>query len=218
MMEQINGTQEQNKSWLAGKLGYVFLFLGAILTGVLIVMVVGPQIRPYQFKGSKIDPPAPAADFSLVNQHGEIYTLGEARGKVVLLFFGYTHCPDICPTTLAEFKQVREELGERAEEVDFLFITIDPERDTSERLAQYMPVFGDWLHGLTGTMDDLQPVYQKYGVVRNKVESDSAAGYLMEHSTRTYVIDRNGRIRATYLFGTTTDSMVQDTLYLLREG
>lgn len=219
-MEQLNGVSEKEDkaNWLGGKFGYVLLFLAAIVTGVLIVMVVGPQLRPYQFMGSKIDPPAPAGDFSLTDQHGDTYSLAAAQGKVVLVFFGYTHCPDVCPTTLAEFKQVHEKLGERAEQVDFVFVTIDPERDTSERLAQYLPVFGDWVYGLTGTMDELQPVYQKFGVVRNKVESGSAAGYLMEHSTRTYLIDRGGNIRATYLFGTTPDSMLQDTLYLLKES
>lgn len=217
MMDQITGTEEK-KAWFSGKFSYVLLFLAAILAGVLIVLLAGSRLRPYQFKGSKIDPPAPAGEIALTDQHGEEYVLSEARGKVVLVFFGYTHCPDVCPTTLAEFKRVHEMLGERVDEVDFLFVTIDPERDTAARLAEYLPVFGDWVHGLTGSEGELEPVWKRYGVIRNKVESDSAAGYLMEHSTRTYAIDGNGNIRATYLFGTTPESLLQDTLYLLGEG
>lgn len=197
---------------------YVFLFGGAVLAGLILTISGVLLVKPYQFSGSKFDPPSAAPDFTLTDQNGNPYHLADQAGKVVLVFFGYTNCPDICPTTLAEFKQVREKLGEQAEDVEFVFVTIDPERDTSERLAKYLPVFGDGIIGLTGSVEDLEPVWKGYGVIRNKVESDSAAGYLMEHSTRTYGIDRNGNLRVTYLFGTTTESILRDTEYLLREG
>lgn len=196
---------------------YILLFLGAVIAGAVLILVMGLVARPYQFLGSKIDPPLPAPDFSLTDQAGNAYHLAEHRGHVVLVFFGYTNCPDVCPTTLAEFKQVREQLGEEAEQVEFLFVTIDPERDTAERLAAYLPTFGAGIRGLTGTEAELETVWKAYNVYRNKVESDSAAGYLMEHSTRTYAIDRNGDIRVTYLFGTEPGSILRDTKYLLVE-
>ncbi len=197
---------------------YVLLFGGAALVGLILIVGGVFLTRPYQFMGSKIDPPAAAADFTLTDQNGQPYHLSDQAGKVVLIFFGYTNCPDICPTTLAEFKQVREQLGEQASEVEFVFVTIDPERDTSERLAGYLPVFGDGITGLTGSLEEMEGVWKDYYVFRNKVETDSAAGYLMEHSTRTYAIDRNGDLRVTYLFGTTPESILRDTRYLLSEG
>jgi len=196
---------------------YLFLFLGAVFIGVVLVVGTALLARPYQFLGSKIDPPLPASDFTLTDQNGNPYHLADYQGKIVLVFFGYTNCPDVCPTTLAEFKQVREMLGEDADQVEFLFVTVDPERDTAERLAAYLPTFGEGIRGLTGTPEELEPVWKDYGVYWKKVESDSAAGYLMEHSTRTYAIDRSGNIRVTYLFGTQPGSILRDTQYLLSE-
>lgn len=196
---------------------YILLFLGAVIAGLLLILGAGVMARPYQFMGSKIDPPLPAPDFTLTDQSGSPYHLAEHRGNVVLVFFGYTNCPDVCPTTLAEFKQVHESLGEQAGQVEFLFVTVDPERDTVERLAAYLPTFGAGIRGLTGTSADLEPVWKGYNIYVNKVESDSAAGYLMEHSTRTYAIDREGNIRVTYLFGTEPGSILRDTQYLLGE-
>jgi protein SCO1 len=219
-----NQSQVQEKTGSPGKgrysvlRTYRWLFIASIILGLMVVILAGVFARPYVFMGSKIDPPAPVLDFSLVDQNGDIFKLREQRGKVVLIFFGYTNCPDICPTTLAEFKLIREKLKEKAKDVEFVFITIDPERDTKERLAAYLPVFGDGILGLTGSNTDLQPIWDEFGVVRQKVNSNSAVGYLMEHSTRTYGIDKNGNIRVTYFFGTAVDSIVQDIQYLLGEG
>ena len=134
-----------------------------------------------------------------------------------MIFFGYTNCPDICPTTLADFKQIYEKLGERADDVVFLFVTIDPERDTPDRLAKYLPVFGEGIIGLSGSEDELTPVWKDFGVYRSKVDSDSAAGYLMDHSTRVYGLDKDGNIRVTYPFGSPLDSYIKDVNYLLNE-
>jgi protein SCO1 len=214
--ETVDGTSPREKN--GNQRLYIILFGGAVLVGMILVFSGVFLVKPYQFNGSKFDPPSAAPDFTLTDQNGNPYHLAERAGKVVLIFFGYTNCPDICPTTLAEFKQVHELLGEQADQVDFIFVTIDPERDSVDRLANYLPVFGDGITGLTGSYEELEPVWKGYGVIRNQVESDSAAGYLMEHSTRTYGIDRNGNLRVTYLFGTTPESILRDTQYLLSEG
>lgn len=191
-------------------------FFLSILAGLAVFLVANRISTPYVFKGSIIDPPIEAPDFELVTYDGETYRLNDQKGKLVLIFFGYTNCPDVCPTTLAEYKQIRMLLGDRADNVEFLFITIDPERDTQERLKAYISSFDDSVLGLTGDIDVLEGVWKSYFVYRQKQDVGSAAGYLMDHSTRTYIIDRDGLLRATYLFGTEPGSIFQDVEYLLR--
>lgn len=215
MAEESAVTQKPSKTYLGKK--NLLLFLGAVLAGFILVIAIGISAQPYRFKGSKINPPALANDFSLIDQYGNEFHLAENRGKVILIFFGYTNCPDICPTTLADFKQIYEKLGERADDVVFLFVTIDPERDTPDRLAKYLPVFGEGIIGLSGSEDELTPVWKDFGVYRSKVDSDSAAGYLMDHSTRVYGLDKDGNIRVTYPFGSPLDSYIKDVNYLLNE-
>jgi protein SCO1/2 len=208
----------QEKRILGLSRSTVLLFLGMVALGFLIVVGSTVFAKPYQFMGSKIDPAAPASDFTLTDQNGQPYTLSDQKGKVVLIFFGYSNCPDVCPTTLAEFKNIREQLGDQANKVELVFITVDPERDTTQRLAAFLPTFGEGIVGLTGSEQDLDPVWKAYGVYRSKVDTGSAAGYAMEHSTRVYGIDSDGNLRVTYLFGTTPGSILKDTLHLLDEA
>jgi protein SCO1/2 len=186
--------------------------------GAILGLALFRPESAHTFQGSTIDPPTPAANFSLTSHNGEVYRLEDQRGKVLLLFFGYTNCPDVCPTTLAEFSQIRQKLGERAGEVEFLFLTVDPKRDTVQRLKDYLPVFGGGITGLTGNQSEMEAVWQAYGVFRAEVDGDSPAGYLMDHSSRVYAIDRQGRIRVTYMFASTPEAMYQDILYLLDEN
>jgi protein SCO1/2 len=208
----------QEKKFFGLSSSTILLFVGMVILGFLIVVGSTVFAKPYQFMGSKIDPAAPAPDFTLTDQNGQPYTLSDQKGKVVLIFFGYTNCPDVCPTTLAEFKNLREQLGDQADRVEFVFITVDPERDTPQRMAAYLPTFGEGILGLSGSEDELTPVWKAYGVYRNKVDSGSAAGYAMEHSSRTYGIDADGNLRVTYLFGTTPGSILKDALHLLDES
>ena len=171
----------------------------------------------YDYQGSMIDPPVPAVDFSLTQQDGSSFTLNQQQGKVVLIFFGYANCPDVCPTTLADFKRVHEALGDQASDVEFVFITVDPERDTPEIIADYVAAFNPDFVGLSGTEEELQPVWDAYYVVRNKVESDSALGYLMEHSARVMVIDKQGMLRMTFPFGMAAEAITEDVQHLLAE-
>ncbi len=113
------------------------LYLGVGILIGLGLLLVGWQIsnRPYKFKGSLIEPPIPAADFELTDHKEETFRLSDQAGKVVLIFFGYTNCPDVCPITLSEYKKIIESLGEQADQVRFAFITVDPERDDVTRLT-----------------------------------------------------------------------------------
>lgn len=197
---------------------YGILGLGVVIG--LALMLVSWQVLEgnYTYQGSLIDPPIPAADFTLTDQHGETFRLSDQRGKVVLIFFGYTHCPDVCPVTLSEYRQVKRQLGDQAEDIVFVFITVDPERDTPERLLAHLANFDPEFIGLTGEPADLERVWDAYGVYQEKVDTGSAGGYLVDHTARTYAIDRQGNWRLTYPFGMEVEKQVADVRHLLREG
>ena len=139
-------------------------------------------------------------NFTLTSHHGDgaKISLQDYRGKVVLLTFGYTHCPDICPMTLTRLQQVIKLLERRHDEIQALFVTFDPERDTPEHLKTYMAHFGPKFMGLTGAEADIAKVSRQYGVSYRKQESKSAAGYLFAHTDYVFVIDRQGDLRRRY--------------------
>ena len=163
-----------------------WLYLGAgVLLGLVIVL--GGWLfydRNYTYTGSLIDPPAKAADFTLQDQNDNPFRLSDQHGKTLLVFFGYTHCADICPVTLTRFKEIKRLLGEQANGVEFVFITVDPERDSSAQIKSYLGQFDPGFIGLTGSQDALQDVWQKYGVYREKVPTGNGSDYEMDHSTR----------------------------------
>lgn len=170
-----------------------------------------------EFAGQVIDPTPPVMDFTLRSSAGSDFRLSQQRGKVVLLSFGYTFCPDVCPTTLVELSQVRTRLKEAAKRVQVVFITLDPERDTPERLAIYAKAFDPTFIGLTGSEEQLAQVRQMYGVIAEKqVVNGTAAAYLIAHSAYTHVIDREGRLRLQFPFGMSVEEMADDILQLLR--
>ncbi|MBT3391109.1 MAG: SCO family protein [Chloroflexi bacterium] len=189
-----------------------------LLVGIVLV-AIGAFVfkQPYTYQGSLIDPPAPTSDFTLKANGGTTFQLSEQHGKIVLLFFGYTRCPDVCPTTLYDFKQIKASLGEQADEIRFVFITVDPERDTIDLLGQFVTAFDSDFIALSGELDELQPVYAAYGVYRQKNDVGSAAGYLMDHTARVYVIDPNGNLRLTFPFGMAPEAMTEDIIHLLKE-
>ncbi len=193
---------------------------GAGLLALLLLVIAVTQLlaQPYTFRGSLIDPPMPSTDFVLEDQHGADFRLSAQQGKVVVMAFGYTSCPDVCPTTLADFKRVQMLLGDQAEQVQFVFITVDPERDTPERLDQYMTAFDPTFRGLHGDMRALEHVWESYGVYHEKQEVGSAAGYLVDHTSRIYVVDAQGNLRLTFPFGATTEDMAQDIRHLAEEA
>lgn len=195
-----------------------YLILGiAVLVGLVAAVATQVWEEPYTFKGSLIEPPIKADDFNLNDQHGHPFRLSDQRGEVVLIFFGYTHCPDVCPVTLADFSQIKEQLGEEAKRVNFLFVTVDPERDTPERIAKHLANFDTDFVGLTGDAEELAQVWGAYGVYAEKANAGSASGYLVDHSARVYAIDVNGNLRLTYAFGTESRAMAQDVVHLLEE-
>jgi protein SCO1/2 len=194
----------------------ILLLILGLLLGIALTLSVGFLARPYTYRGSLIDPPIQAADFELTNQEGQPFRLSELRGKVVVLFFGYTNCPDVCPVTLTEFKRLRANLGERADQVSFVYITVDPERDTPERMKAQVADYDPAIHALTGAREELLPVWKAFGIYQEKVEADTAADYLVDHTSRVYVIDAGGNWRLTFPFGMETKAMLDDIRQVLK--
>lgn len=154
-------------------------------------------------------------DFSLTDHNGHARTLADFRGKVVTVFFGFTHCPDVCPTTLAEMAQVMRELGPDAEKVQVLFITVDPERDTPEVLRQYVPAFHPSFLGLYGDADATARTAKEFKVFYQK-QPLPGGGYSVDHSAGTYIYDRQGRLRLYASYGSGAAKLLHDIRILLQ--
>jgi len=176
--------------------------------------------QPATLRGTTYAEPYPSAsDFTLTRADGTSFRFSEMRGRTILLFFGYTSCPDVCPTTLAELNQAMKQLGEKdADKVQVLFVTVDPGRDTPEKTQEYVNHFNSNFIGLSGTEDELTPVWNDYGVYREIVEETSALGYLVNHTARVTLVDANGNMRISFNFDTPVDDIVHDLKLILKEG
>jgi protein SCO1/2 len=183
---------------------------------VALTAVLLSACQPYRFKGTEYLDPQPAPDFELTRADGGELKLSHQRGRVVMLFFGFTACPDVCPATLGDARRLLEELGEDADRTEYLFVTVDPERDTPEILRKYVSIFDPAIIGLTGSADELAQVWRDYGIFVEKVALDgSAQDYTVTHTARVFVIDADGRLRLSYSFGTPYEDILADIRALL---
>lgn len=151
----------------------------------------------------------------LTDHTGKPRSLDDFKGKVVALFFGYTHCPDVCPTTLNDMKQSKKLLGAKAEELQVLFVTLDPERDTQAILAQFVPAFDPSFVGLYGTKEQTATVLKDFKIFAAKVENKGRSGYTIDHSAGLYVFDKTGKIRLYVDYGTKPEMIASDIQKLL---
>ncbi len=172
-------------------------------------------LRPHTFHGTVIQSPEPAPDFTLTAASGPV-TLSNFRGKVVLLYFGYTFCPDVCPTTLANAGRALRLLGDQADEVQLIMVSVDPERDTPEKLEEYVKHFDPSFIGVTGTPEEVARVAALYGIYYEKSEESVATGYLVNHTATLMVVDREGRLKLVFPFGVTAEEIADDLHYILR--
>jgi protein SCO1 len=168
--------------------------------------------------GVLLDDAAPAPQFTLTSHEGEPFSLAELDGKITAIFFGYTGCPDICPMTLGYMAQATEALGEDADQVEYLLITVDPEQDDAERLAQYISRIDAPLTALTGTEAELEPVWDDYDIVVEQRERDDG-GYFVDHSAQVWLIDQHGDLVMFMPMGADGDDLTGALRWLLdREG
>jgi len=159
-----------------------------------------------------------AKGFALKDADGKERTLADFKGKVVVMFFGFAQCPDVCPTTMAEMTQVKQQLGKDADKLAVLFVTVDPARDTPEVMKAYMGAFDPGFVALIPTPEQLAVVAKDYKIYYKKVEGKTPTSYSMEHSAASYVYDTQGRLRLFSRYGTGVAPMLADVQALLRQG
>lgn len=188
--------------------------LGAALASGLLA-ACGDKSAP-AFSGIDITGADYATGFSLTDHNGQRRTLGDFQGKLVVVFFGFTQCPDVCPTTMAEMAQARQLLGPDADKLQGLFISIDPERDTPEVMKQYMASFDPSFLALYGAPGELEALAKSYKLYFKKVEGPTPTSYTMDHSAGSYVYDTQGRIRLYHRYGTGAQALAGDLKLLLK--
>jgi protein SCO1/2 len=192
-----------------------------LLKSVLLVLLLGflsackPNETKNQFVATNITGADFAQSFNLTDHTGKPRTLVDFKGKAVALFFGYTHCPDVCPTTMADLKQAMKLLGSRADEVQVLFVTLDPARDTQELLAQFVPSFDKRFIGLRGTEEETAATAEVFKVYSKKVEAQGKGGYTIDHSAGTYIFDKLGKIRLYVDYGEKPSEIASDIKQIL---
>lgn len=174
------------------------------------------SIQSDVFIGNVINPPVLLQDFEMPSSTGENLHLTDLRGSWLVIFFGYLHCPDFCPLTLVEYERVKRFLGNDAEQVKFVYISVDGARDTPDAMRRYLSNFDDEFIGLTGddqTLTRIQPDYGFYYLRR--LEGGNQAVYTVDHSTKTYIVDPTGYLVATIDYGTPTRDMTRALLWYL---
>jgi protein SCO1/2 len=181
-----------------------------LVAGALATCAVAPRFTGITLPGQ------PAWDFTLTDQHGAPFHLAAQRGRVVVLFFGYTHCPDVCPATMAQLARAYRTLtpAERAR-VTVAFVTIDPVRDTRAVLTRWVALFEPHFVALTGSAGELIPVYYAYHVDHTRIPASSGTGYLLEHTSAIFLIDPDGRLRVLHGWQDTAGAIAADVRALL---
>lgn len=174
-----------------------------------------PEPPPPAFQAADITGAEFARDFRLTDHNGQVRTLKDFRGKVVAIFFGYTHCPDVCPTTLSDFAAALKLLGPQADRVQVIFVTVDPERDTQEVLRAFVPAFNPSFLGMVADGETLRQLAKEYRLVYQKTAVKSADDYLIDHSAGTYVYDTRGNLRLRMPYGSSPEAIAQDLNTLL---
>ncbi len=185
----------------------------ATLLACMLPVAASHAAEPETLKAGVFNPAREAPDFSVRGSDGTPLTLSRYRGKVVVLGFGYTHCPNVCPVTLAVLAQAHRKLGPLAAQVQVIYLTVDPERDDAARLKQYLAAFDPSFVGGTGTSAQMAAVRASYGVTAQK--AGDGADYGIAHSSFVYLITRDGRLRALMPFGHKAEDYVHDISMML---
>jgi protein SCO1/2 len=183
---------------------------------VLVALTSGCNRSGEQFQTTDVTGASFGRTLELTDHTGKRRTLGDFKGKVVTVFFGFTHCPDACPTTMVELANVARELGADAERFQVLFVTVDPERDTREVLAQYVPAFNPSFLGLSGTAEETARVAKEFKIYIQK-QPVKEGGYTVDHSAGTYIFDREGRLRLFAQYGAGGPALLHDVRILLKQ-
>jgi protein SCO1 len=182
----------------------------------LFVVISGCSEQQAQFKAVDITGADYAQKFSLPDQFGNVRTMADFKGKVVVVFFGFTQCPDVCPTAMADLVDVKKQLGKDADKLQGIFITVDPERDTPALLTAYLGNFDPTFLALRGSAEQTAEVAKHFKVHYKKVEGKTPGSYTMDHSAGSYVLDPQGRIRLYTRYGSGAQALADDIKLLLK--
>ena len=180
---------------MTARTSHILLVFSAFLAGLVIFL--GVILFTTHYQGTALGPSAIGGPFNLIDENGKPITDQDMKGRPFLVFFGYRHCPDICPTTLFEMSEVMRALGKDADRIGALFITVDPERDTPEGMKDYLSSFDPHLHGATGDAKAIDAVEKAYRVYAKKVPTDKG-DYSMDHTALVYLMDKQGRFVAPF--------------------
>lgn len=191
----------------------VIISIAAVIAGLAAGFYF---FRPHTFHGTVIQSPEPSYDFTLTGANGDV-SLSDFRGKLVLIYFGYTFCPDICPATLANVGQALNQIGTKAEDVQLIMVSLDPERDTPEKLAEFVGHFHPSFIGITGTKEEIDTVASLYGIFYQVNQGSDATKYLIDHTATLLVIDREGYLKLVFPFGVTAQEIADDLKYMIRQ-
>jgi protein SCO1/2 len=186
-------------------------------SGVGIWALTARQDETYAWNGTAYGSPRPVEPFTLTDTTGTPLSLDDLQGKPVLLYFGYTYCPDFCPATLTDFQRVKEQLGDRGDDIAYVMVTVDPARDTPERLKEYLDFFDPAFIGLTGSEDEIMNARREFGVSSGAESATPASGddYLVSHSTQTYLLNQQGELVLEYAWGTDPAKISEDLEHML---
>jgi protein SCO1/2 len=193
--------------------------------GVLVLVIAGAAIGVWQlaaseaheWNGMAYEPAREIDAIRLTDSEGESLALTDLEGKPVLIYFGYTFCPDFCPATLTDFQRVKQDLGDQADEVAYVMITVDPARDTPERLRDYLEFFDPTFIGLTGSENEITDAKRAFGItsISQPATPEANGFYFVDHSTQTYLLDQEGDLILEYPWGTEAGDIAEDIDHLL---
>jgi protein SCO1/2 len=189
----------------------------SLFLALACLVLIGCQAQPVLQHGSVYQASAEAPPLSLTATDGSAFNLEQLRGKTTLVYFGYTHCPDFCPATLATLDWMLGQLGDRSDQVQVVFVSVDPERDSPEVLQPYLDGFHSGMIGLTGDLDSIRAALDGYGAAAstaNELHTDLEPGVVI-HTTRLFVVDADGRLRANYPFDVDRQDLLDDISGLL---
>ncbi|MCK5922131.1 MAG: SCO family protein, partial [Methylococcales bacterium] len=171
-----------------------------------------------QLHGFAMESPAPIGNFTLTDHNGEQVSISDYRGKIVLLYFGYTHCPDVCPATMSDLARAYDSLKQKQQDdVQIFMVTVDPERDTPELLGRYLNNFNPNCIGLTGSREEIDAAAAPLGIFYEINKVDGASAYLVDHTASVAVLDKRGYLRLVWPFGVGSEEVASDLKYFLRE-
>ena len=217
-MSTVEGTAEEKSARSMGRLGIVIgVGLVLVIAAAVGAFLIGRSLQPYDMHATELEVPVPVTDFTFISSRtGQPVSLSDFRGKVVLLYFGYTTCPDVCPATLTDYRDAYEILGKQTKDVQFLWVTVDPERDTPEKMEDYISHFNTEFMGLIPpTAEDLARVAEAYTIYYKRHDVGSATGYLMDHTASVALIDADGMKRAVINFDAPPQEIADDVKYLI---